>query len=150
VLLSAAVLAVLMAPQAWAHVAIVLTIVEPAAGAEVEPDVTIVIHAQPTIGGVDSTRFTLDVDGRAVPGQTDRLIRVNQDVRVPLTGLTTGRHVATIRYRPHTDEPETTNEVAFVVREPGGEGLPISLVAALAGVALVGGLVVWRRLTPRR
>jgi hypothetical protein len=131
-------------------VAIVLTIVEPAAGAEVGPDLTIVIHAQPTIGGVDSTRYTLQVDGRAVAGRTDQVIRVNQDVRVAVTGLAPGRHVATIRYRPDTDEPETTNEVAFVVRDAGDEGLPIPLVAALAGVALVGGFTLWRRLTPRR
>jgi hypothetical protein len=139
-----------MASQAWAHVAIVLTIVEPSAGEEVGPDVAVVIHAQPTIGGVDSTRFTLEADGRALPAQTDRVIRVNEDVRVRLTGLAPGRHVVTVRYRPHVDEPETTNEVAFVVREPGDRGLPISLVAALAVVAVVGGLVVWRRLTPRR
>ena len=139
-----------MAPQAWAHVAIVLTIVEPSAGEEVAAEVTIVVHAQPTIGGVDATRFTLEVDGRALPGQVDRLIRVNQNVRIPVTGLTPGRHLATVRYRPDVDEPEATNEVAFVVREPGDEGLPVPLVAALAGVAVVGGLILWRRLTPRR
>jgi hypothetical protein len=150
VLLVAAALTGAMASKAWAHVAIVLTIVEPSTGQEVGADVTIVVHAQPTIGGVDGARFTLEVDGRALPGQVDRLIRVNRDVRIAVTGLTPGRHVATVRYRPDVDEPQTTNEVAFVVREPGDQGLPVPLVAALVGVAVVGGLIVWRRLIPRR
>lgn len=148
--LAAAILTGAMASQAWAHVAIVLTIVEPSTGQEVGADVTIVVHAQPTIGGVDSTRFTLEMDSRALPGQVDRPIRVNQDVRIPVTGLAPGRHVATVRYRPDVDEPETSNEVAFVVREPGDEGLPVPLVAALAGVAVLGGVIVWRRFTLRR
>jgi hypothetical protein len=145
----AALLIGVLASHAWAHVSIVLTIGDPAAGEEVGPDLTLVVHAQQTIGGVDRATFRLFVDGRAVGPDEPRPILVGQDVRVPLRDLAPGRHVATIRYRPDVDEPETTNDVRFVVRA-GGSGLLVPLAGAAAAVLLVAALVAWRRLRLRR
>jgi hypothetical protein len=150
VLAAAWVLTAALGSAAHAHVAIVLTIIEPSTGQEVGPDVTVVIQAQRTLGGVDSARFQVELDGRPVEADGSGLIRVGVDVRVPLRDMAPGRHVVAVRYRPDADEPETTNEVTFVVGEAGGSGLPIAVVSALAVVALGAGVVAWRRLRTRR
>ncbi len=150
VMAMAAVLTGVMGTHAGAHVAIVLVIVSPSEGERVGPDPAVVVSAERTAGGVDGTAFRLEVDGRVVPAYTGVTIRVGQQVRLPLRDLSPGRHVATVRYRPDTDQPETTNEVVFLVGEPGGSGVPVALVMAVATVALMGGLLVWRRVTSRR
>jgi hypothetical protein len=150
VLAAAWILTAALGSVAQAHVAIVLTIIEPSTGEEVGPDVTVVIQAQRTIGGVDSARFQVELDGRPVAPDGSGVIRVGVDVRVPIRDMAPGRHVVAVRYRPDIDEPETTNEVTFVVREAGGPGLPVALVAALAVVALGAGFAAWRGLRTRR
>jgi hypothetical protein len=109
----------------------------------------VVVSAQRTAGGVDRTEFRLELDGALVSSYDAVTIRVDQELRLPLRDLSPGRHAVTIRYRPDVDEPETTNEVVFVVGEPGGIRFPIALAIALAVVALAAGLVVWRRVTLR-
>jgi hypothetical protein len=150
VVAAAWILTATLGSMARAHVAIVLTIIEPSTGEQVGPDVTVVIQAQQTIGGVDSARFGLELDGRPVPPDGSGVIRVGEDARVRLRAVAPGRHVVTVRYRPDTDEPEMTNEVSFVVRDAQGSGLPVSLVAALSALALGAGFVAWRRLRTRR
>ena len=145
--LSSVVVAILLAlslgAPALAHVAIRLDIVSPQNGERVEGSPILRIAAAQTLGGVEGTTFAVRVDGRAIDPVTGRAvpklrfvpIGANETVDVPLRDLSSGTHVAAIRYRPDEDEAPVEKKVSFIVAAGDDPG-PI-LPLALAGVAVV-------------
>lgn len=122
----------------------------PRQGEIVPRDSEAVVLAQRTLGGVDHTVFTAQLDGRRLGSPVD--IPVGDSVTIPLRGLAPGPHRLEIRYRPDVDEPARSATVDFTVAGVGsarrsvfGSSSPqlavLALVVALAG----GGLLLGRR-----
>ncbi|MGH2573870.1 MAG: hypothetical protein ACRDGU_10410 [Actinomycetota bacterium] len=121
-----------------AHVAIRVLITFPRPGERVGAHTELRVFAQPFLGGVDTTTFTVDLDGRALDAagrpsnSTPPIpIRVEETKRIPLHGLAKGDHTLTLSYRPDTDEPIQRESVTFVVEGGGTNRL-------LAGAAILG------------
>lgn len=142
-----------LAVPARAHVAIRVLIISPNEGERVGPDTDVRLFAQPFLGGVDQTTFSVELDGGPLDpasGQpaaeaVEVPIRVEEARRIPLASLAEGSHTLTVTYRPDLDEAPQQESVTFVV---GSGGTSLSLAVggiAAAVVALVAALAFWIR-----
>ena len=140
-----------MLPLILAHVAISLLVLSPRQGETVPPDSDAVVLAQQTLGGVNHTTFTAELDGRTLGPPVD--IPVGDSVTIPLRGLAPGPHRLEVVYRPDIDELARSATVDFTVAgarasPPGGSvrlGVAV-LAVALAGLGL---LLGWRARSSR-
>jgi hypothetical protein len=136
-----------MARPAQAHVAIRLLITSPGEGDRVGADPVVQVFAQPFLGGVDGTSFSVGLDGRPFDPSTGRAasapvetpIRVEETRSIQLHGLAQGEHTVTVTYRPDVDEPPEEASVTFVVAGSG----PLPLAGIAAGAIVVAILGVW-------
>jgi hypothetical protein len=135
-----------MAGRAEAHVAIRLLITSPGEGDRVGANFVAEVYAQPFLGGVDGTSFSVDLDGRPLDPGTGRhvstpvetAIRVEETRSIQLHGLAEGPHTLMVTYRPDVDEPPEEASVTFIVER--GSPLLAGGVAAAIVVAILG---VW-------
>jgi hypothetical protein len=105
------------------------------------------VFAQPFLGGVDGTSFSVDLDGRPLDPGTGRHvstpvespIRVEETRSIQLHGLAEGEHTLMVTYRPDVDQPPEEVSVTFVV-----EGSSPLLAGGIAAGAIVVAIVgVW-------
>jgi hypothetical protein len=137
-----------------AHVAISMIVLSPRAGEVVPPDSEVVVFAQPTLGGVDGTTFTVAVDGRPLDPRTGGFaprpvpvaVRVGERATVPMRDLPPGDHRLEITYQPDTDEPPHSLTVDFRVgAEPGPRSAAPKVAAIVVALILLGGFLARRR-----
>jgi hypothetical protein len=139
------------ARPAEAHVAIRLLITSPGEGDRVRADPVVEVFAQPFLGGVDGTTFSVELDGRPLDPVTGRpastpvetSIRVEETRSIRLHGLAEGEHTLTLTYRPDVDEPPREASVTFVVA--GSSSLLVGGIAVGAIAAILGVLILRRR-----
>jgi hypothetical protein len=147
-------------PVVLAHVAVSLVVLSPRQGATVPPDSELVLLAQRTLGGVDRTTFTVQLDGhlldprtgrRATAGGATTRIAVGERATIPLRGLAPGAHQIEVDYRPDRDEPARATTVDFRVSadRPRALLLPVAVSASVL-LAAAAGLLVRRRASGRR
>lgn len=143
--------AALAVSDAPAHLAVRLLILSPVEGARVGADVMVRIQLQATLGGEESTRFTMRLDGTQIDPDTGesqrqatpKMIRIGDTVEVPLRSLAPGRHEIVAEYRPDTDEPPATVRVGFIVDEAG----PSMFLLAIASIAAIVIILLIARMT---
>lgn len=136
-----------MARPAEAHVAIRLLITSPSEGDRVGAELVAEVFAQPFLGGVDGTTFSVDLDGRPLDPGTGRHvstpvetpIRVEETKSIRLHGLAEGEHTLMVTYRPDVDEPPEEESVTFVVVGSS----PLLAGGIAAGAIVVAILGVW-------
>lgn len=135
------------AQPGFAHVAIVLEFVAPRPGATVAPDSEARLFARPMLFGVPDVRFRLFLDeeplnprtGNRVSRSTAAVIRAGQTLRIPLNGVSPGRHILAVTYRPDRDARPRRASVSFTM---AAEGTSVGVKAALVTGALLALLVL--------
>jgi hypothetical protein len=147
------------APDARAHVPIILVITSPQVGERVGTETELGVFAQAAIAGVEETSFTVDLDGRpldpvsGLPAPVPVMvpIRVDQTKRIPVRDLADGEHTLTVTSQPHEGEPPQQGSVRFVAgtRGVGGVVAPALGIGAILAMLLTVGLLA-RRARVRR
>jgi hypothetical protein len=140
-----------LASPAAGHVAIRVLITFPQPGERVGPHTELRVYAQPFLGGVDATTFTVELDGRPLNavGRLMRVatpisIRIEETKRIPLHDLSEGDHTVTLSYRPDTDEPAAGGSVTFVVDKGGPSRVLVAAAIVGAAILVLAGLRSFR------
>jgi hypothetical protein len=135
-----------VAGPSFAHIAILVEIVEPQTGATVSPNTEARVFGRPMLFGVSEAPVRLSLDGRPLDIETGAptsrprpaVIRAGQTLRIPLRGLSPGQHELTVTYRPDRHAQLRRQSVSFIVREPATSRGVVAASIAAGTIAVLG------------